>query len=91
MTTMICEHVEEIRDVKPSSDGCLECLQMGDLQLCLTCGTWGAAARPRTNTPRNTSTRHIIQIQIDQSFEPGEDWRWCYVDQVMLAKLAPRE
>jgi len=20
-----------------------------------------------------------------QSFEPGEDWRWCYVDQIMLA------
>jgi hypothetical protein len=42
MATMICEHVEEIRDVEPSSDGCLECLQTGDdwvhLRLCLTCG-----------------------------------------------------
>jgi hypothetical protein len=36
---MICEHVEEIRDVEPSNDGCLECLQTGDervhLRLCL--------------------------------------------------------
>jgi len=21
---------------------------------------------------------------IIQSFQPGEDWRWCYIDQVML-------
>ncbi len=45
MATMICEHVEEIRDVEPSSDGCLECLQTGDdwvhLRLCLTSGHVG--------------------------------------------------
>ena len=42
MATMICEHVEEIREVEPSSDGCLECLQTGNdwvhLRLYLTCG-----------------------------------------------------
>jgi uncharacterized UBP type Zn finger protein len=87
MTTMICEHVEEIRDVKPSSDGCLECLQTGSewvhLRLCLTCGHVGCC----DSSPNKHATKHFHKTHhpIIQSFEPGEDWRWCYVDQIMLA------
>src|ERR1700675_1434013 len=66
MATMICEHVEEIRDVQPSSDGCLECLQTGDdwvhLRLCLTCGHVGVAILPRTNTLQNTFKKLIIPL-----------------------------
>jgi uncharacterized UBP type Zn finger protein len=87
MATMICEHVEEIRDVEPSSDGCVECLQIGDdwvhLRLCLACGHVGCC-----DTSKNKhATKHFQKTHhtIVQSFEPGEDWRWCYVDQIMLA------
>jgi uncharacterized UBP type Zn finger protein len=86
MTTMICEHVEEIRDVEPSSDGCQECLQTGDswvhLRLCLTCGHVGCC-----DTSKNKhATKHFYNTHhpIIQSFEPGEDWRWCYVDHLLL-------
>jgi hypothetical protein len=27
---------------------------------------------------------HATTHPIIQSFEPGEDWLWCYVDQVMM-------
>jgi hypothetical protein len=83
MATMICEHVEAIRDVEPSSDGCLECLQIGDdwvhLRLCLTCGHVGCC----DSSKNKHATKHFHKTH--QSFEPGEDWRWCYVDQILLA------
>jgi len=87
MTTMTYEHVQEVRDVEPSSDGCLECLQTGvdwvHLRLCLTCGHVGCC-----DTSMNKyATKHFHKTHHPtiQSFEPGEDWRWCYVDQIMLA------
>jgi hypothetical protein len=27
---------------------------------------------------------HTVSHPIVQSFEPGEDWRWCYVDEVFV-------
>ena len=40
-----CTHVDQIRDVEPSAQGCEECLQMGDtwvhLRECLICGRVG--------------------------------------------------
>jgi len=29
-----------------------------------------------------TKHYHATQHPIVQSIEPGEDWRWCYVDEV---------
>jgi len=40
-----CTHLDQIRDVQPSAEGCEECLQMGDtwvhLRECLSCGHVG--------------------------------------------------
>ena len=40
-----CTHLDQIRDVEPSAQGCEECLQMGDtwvhLRECLICGHVG--------------------------------------------------
>jgi len=33
-----------------------------------------------TATPRPTSTR--VPNPVIQSYEPGEDWWWCYLDEV---------
>ena len=32
------------------------------------------------------ATKHFLAVghPIISSFEPGENWRWCYVDEVML-------
>ena len=81
-----CKHLKEIRDVQPSGTGCKECLEIGDswvhLRICLTCGHVGCC----DDSKNKHATRHFHQIHhpIIQSFEPGEDWRWCYVDEILL-------
>jgi hypothetical protein len=59
-----CTHLDQIREVTPSANGCEECLQSGDrwvhLRMCLVWGMSGVAIRRRTSTQRNTFTpRHI--------------------------------
>jgi uncharacterized UBP type Zn finger protein len=79
---VLCEHMASIKDVSPSSEGCEECLQIGDewvhLRMCLTCGHVGCCdnSKNRHATKHYRSTRHPVI----QSFEPGEQWMWCYVD-----------
>ena len=82
-----CAHLDQIRDVKPRTpDGCEECLQLGDtwvhLRLCLTCGHVGCC----DNSKNKHATKHFHATDhpIIRSFERGEDWIWCYADQVYL-------
>jgi uncharacterized UBP type Zn finger protein len=81
-----CEHQSQIRDVEPRSGGCEECLKQGDrwvhLRVCLTCGHVGCCDSSKNK--HATAHFHATGHPIIQSFEPGEDWRWCYVDQVTL-------
>src|SRR6267142_420546 len=81
MKTGICGHVTEIRKVKPSGSGCKECLEMGDewvhLRLCLSCGHVGCCDSSKNK--HATKHFHHTKHPIVQSFEPGEDWRWCFV------------
>ena len=80
-------HLKEIRkDVRPRTDGCEECLRMGDewvhLRLCLSCGHVGCCddSKNKHATKHFRATRHPII----RSLEPGEDWRWCYVDETAV-------
>ena len=81
-----CQHLHAIRDVEPTSDGCLECLQTGDswvhLRLCMECGHVGCCddSKNKHATRHYHSTSHPIM----RSIEPGESWGWCYVDEEML-------
>jgi hypothetical protein len=81
-----CTHVDQIRDVSPSADGCEECLATGSwwvhLRLCLSCGHVGCC----DSSPNKHASKHaaVAEHPIVQSFQPGEDWRWCYVDRVMV-------
>lgn len=83
---MECTHMELINDVKPSAQGCEECLKTGDewvkLRMCLICGKVGCCDDSKNKHAR----RHYHESghPIIQSFEPGETWRWCYVDKVLL-------
>ena len=84
--TKSCTHLDEIRDVEPSAQDCEGCLKTGDrwvhLRECLICGHVGCcdASPNRHATKHFHTTRHPIV----RSFEPGEDWRWCYVDQMLV-------
>jgi uncharacterized UBP type Zn finger protein len=82
-----CTHLDQIRNVTPRTpEGCEECLKSGDLwvhlRLCLTCGHVGCC----DSSPNRHATKHYQHTHhpIIRSFEPGEDWGWCYVDQEML-------
>ena len=81
-----CTHLGMIRDVTPSGNGCKECLEMGDtwvhLRLCLTCGHVGCCDSSKNK--HATKHFHATSHPIIQSFEPGEDWRWCYVDEMAV-------
>lgn len=86
MSEQDCPHVGSIKDVTPSGQGCRECLEMGDtwvhLRLCLTCGNIGCC-----DDSKNTHARKHAQDgehPIVRSFEPGEHWRWCYLDRIFI-------
>jgi uncharacterized UBP type Zn finger protein len=88
MSTEACTHLDQITpDVAPSSNGCEECLKIGStwvhLRLCLTCGKVGCC----DSSPNRHATKHFHAAghPIVRSFQPGEDWAWCYVDEVFLA------
>ena len=84
-----CEHVNQIADVTPSSDGCEDCLKTGDrwmhLRLCETCGHVGCC----DSSPNRHATKHYHATQhpVIKSFEPGEEWGYCYPDDQFFEQL----
>lgn len=81
-----CTHVGDVRDVRPRTEGCEECLRTGDswvhLRMCRTCGHVGCcdSSRNRHATKHYRATGHPIV----RSAEPGEQWSWCYVDELAV-------
>lgn len=82
-----CEHIDELRPDEnglmgqaPNADGCEGCLAKGDtwvhLRRCLDCGYIGCC----DSSPNKHATAHNRESghPVVQSFEPGEDWLWCY-------------
>ena len=79
-----CEHVSEAKDVTPSANGCEDCLRIDSswvhLRTCQTCGHVGCC----DSSPHKHATAHWhgTEHPLVRSFEPGEDWWWCYADEV---------
>ena len=80
----VCSHLDQIHSVTPSStQGCSDCLAIGarwmHLRLCLSCGHVGCC----DSSPNRHASRHAAEQghPIVLSFEPGEDWCWCFVDE----------
>jgi hypothetical protein len=75
-----------VREVTPSSTGCEDCLRIGGrwvhLRLCMTCGHVGCC----DNSPNRHATAHATTTDhhIIRSYEPGEDWWWCYSDEAIV-------
>ena len=79
-----CTHLDQIHDVTPTGDGCEDCLATGGrwvhLRLCMTCGKVGCCdSSPNRHA---TAHHHASGHPIIQSFEPGEGWWWCFVDEL---------
>ena len=79
-----CPNLAGIQQVTPSADGCEDCLRIGGewvhLRLCLACGHVGCCDQ----SPNRHATAHYRSSghPMIRSFEPDEDWMWCFVDQL---------
>jgi CPA1 family monovalent cation:H+ antiporter len=82
-----CVHLEDAPLVlEPTElDECKECLAEGliwvHLRMCLTCGHVACCE----SSVGNHATRHYqgTEHPVMRSVEPGEAWRWCYVDELL--------
>jgi uncharacterized UBP type Zn finger protein len=81
-----CSHVDQVRVTSPPARilGCEECLRSTSawvhLRMCETCGKIGCC----DSSPNRHASRHAHESghPIARSVERGEDWSWCYVDEV---------
>ncbi|MDQ6716496.1 MAG: Na+/H+ antiporter [Actinomycetota bacterium] len=82
-----CEHLKDApHKARPQTpEGCVDCLREGlvwvNLRLCLLCGNVGCC----DSSIGNHATKHYqgSEHPVMRSFEPGEAWRWCYVDELL--------
>jgi hypothetical protein len=87
--TDTCSHLDSDVDPAPeprTPDACEECLASGGdwvhLRLCLECRHVGCC----DNSPNRHATKHFHETghTLIRSYEPGEDWWWCYVDELFF-------
>jgi uncharacterized UBP type Zn finger protein len=85
-TPAACTHLDQITTIElpPTIAGCEECLKTGDrwvhLRMCTSCGT----IRCCDSSPNRHARAHAAESghEIIRSAEPGEDWVYCFVDDV---------
>ncbi len=86
MTEPVCTHLDQIHvtALPASIAGCEECLKIGGrwvhLRMCMSCGKIGCC----DSSPNRHARKHAAESghAIARSAEPGEDWSWCFVDEV---------
>jgi Zn-finger in ubiquitin-hydrolases and other protein len=88
----VCEHVEEVRADWPAASDpvCEECARAGNenwvsLRRCLTCGHVGCC----DSSPGLHATAHhqASDHPMVETLQPGQDWTWCYVDELTLRRV----
>jgi uncharacterized UBP type Zn finger protein len=86
LTEEDCTHLDMIQVVEPSAAGCEDCMRMGKswvhLRICLICGHVGCC----DNSPGQHATKHYQETGhgLIQSFEPGQEWIWCYAEESLF-------
>jgi uncharacterized UBP type Zn finger protein len=83
-----CTHLDsvEITELPEAVEGCEDCLVAGDqwchLRICLSCGHVGCC----DSSPNRHATAHAKSSghPIMRSIQPGENWSWCFVDEVAM-------
>jgi uncharacterized UBP type Zn finger protein len=84
--TVTCEHSNLVKSVTPGTNGCEDCLKIGDkwvhLRLCLVCGHVGCC----DSSKNQHATKHYYKTghPLVRSLEPGENWEWCYIDELIF-------
>jgi hypothetical protein len=89
----VCTHLDQVRllDLPDGIAGCEECLKTGDrwlhLRMCQTCGVILCC----DSSPNRHASRHAKAAShpIARSAEPGEDWSWCFVDELAFVVASP--
>ena len=83
---MPCTHKDTISVKNTSVDVCQDCVEQGDswvhLRMCMSCGYVGCCDSSKNKHARShfeESNHPIIR-----SIEPGEEWRWCYIDELYI-------
>ena len=82
----VCGHLDQIRvfEVPETVAGCEECLRIGSswvhLRMCMSCGTIGCC----DSSPNRHASQHARELKhpIVRSAETGEEWSFCFVDDV---------
>jgi uncharacterized UBP type Zn finger protein len=90
---MSCQHTEKIdsptwsEPPPDNTEGCADCLAAGQhvwahLRMCLACGHVSCC----DSSPNRHATAHARGSghPVIRSFEPGESWRWCYLDEQIV-------
>lgn len=83
-----CSHLDTVEHLELPAEvpGCEDCLKTGDtwvhLRMCQACGHIGCC----DSSPNRHATAHFRANAhpVVRSAQPGEDWSWCYVDEVMF-------
>ena len=86
MSGTTCAHHEAAGDATARTpEGCEECLASGtrwvQLRRCTDCGHVGCC----DSSPGRHASAHFARTghPVIRSQQPDQDWRWCYVDEVM--------
>lgn len=84
-----CTHTDQAKIFETDQHVCEECVKTGDtwvhLRMCLTCGHIGCcdSSKNKHATRHHRETGHPLV----RSIEPGENWVWCYIDEVGVASI----
>jgi uncharacterized UBP type Zn finger protein len=81
-----CTHLDQVKitQLPESVAGCEDCLRDGGvwlhLRICLTCGHVGCC----DDSPNQHASKHAHAVShpLIHSLEPGEDWSYCYIDDI---------
>lgn len=84
-----CSHLDHVHvtELPDAVEGCEECLKAGDpwvhLRICLECGQVGCC----DSSPNRHASTHATETghPLIRSIEPGEQWAFCFLDEVALA------
>jgi uncharacterized UBP type Zn finger protein len=83
-----CSHLDQVKLLEPPGAvaGCPECIASGSswvhLRMCQVCGQVGCC----DSSPNRHATAHFHASghPLVRSLEPGEDWSWCYLDELLF-------
>ncbi|HEY5252842.1 MAG TPA: UBP-type zinc finger domain-containing protein [Acidimicrobiales bacterium] len=80
-----CTHLDQITNASPTATGCEDCLAAGrhdwvHLRVCQSCARVGCC----DSSPGRHATAHFHSDAhpLIRSFEPGEEWYYCYLDDI---------